>query len=243
MPAGHIAEQFAGLGYDALALYYFGGEDLPKLRAQVPMEFVDNAISYLKKYDNGRIKKISTYGISLGSILALMSGVIFKEITCVIAVSPAHVVTEGFLSRVKMTGNSFLTYQGKDIPYLPLPSDMKMYEIFQSAYKDTARGNIPVEQIQGRILFIASQMDESWPAAYSTKMMESRLVKNQFLYPHKSLVFEKSGHLVGIVPDTKKHRLIPLILLTFRQERRHPKECRMAREKAESEIVRWLEEW
>lgn len=243
IPAGFIAERFADLGYNALALYYFGGEGLPGFRGQIPMEFVEKAISYLKEYDNGRIRKFAAYGDSIGSMPALMSGVLFQAITCIIAVSPTHVVTEGFLTRTKMSGNSFLTYNGIDLPYLPLPSGLKMHEMFQAAYKNTALGDIPVEQIQGRVLFIASELDEAWPAAYSVKRMESRLTENQFPNPHKALIFEKAGHLVGIMPDTRKHLLVPLISLAFKQERSCRKDCKAAREQSQNEIIKWLQEW
>lgn len=189
--AGFISERFADFGFSALALYYFGGVDLPNLRAQIPMEFAQKAVSYLKGYDNCKFKKIGTYGDSIGSMPALMSGVLFNDISCVIAVSPTHVVTEGFLTRKKLTGNSFLTYGGEDIPYLPLPPGMKMYEMFQTAYKDAKSGNIPVERIQGRILLLASEMDEAWPAASSVRSLESRLKENLFSYPHKASFLKK----------------------------------------------------
>jgi hypothetical protein len=52
LPTGYIAERFSDLGYPDLALYYFGGKGLPKIRTQIPMEFFKKAILFLKEYDN-----------------------------------------------------------------------------------------------------------------------------------------------------------------------------------------------
>jgi dienelactone hydrolase len=244
IPAGFIAERFAALGFSALALYYFGGDNLPPLRAQIPMEFAEKAVAFLKNYDNGRIKKIGTYGDSLGSMPALMAGVLFQDISCVIAVSPTHVVTEGFKTRTEFTGNSFLTYKGKDIPYLPLPAGMNMYQMFRTAYQNTAAENaIPVEQIKGKIIFMASELDEAWPTTDSIKRLEARLIESNFSGQHKAVIFEKASHLVGIVPDLKKHRLVSLLKFFYKQERKNPKECRIARKQSEEEIINWLNEW
>jgi hypothetical protein len=44
--------------------------------------------------------------------------------------------------------NSFLTYRGKDISFLPLPSNMKMYKMFEEVYKEKEHGVIPIEKIE-----------------------------------------------------------------------------------------------
>lgn len=241
--AGLIAERFSELGCSALALYYFGGEGLPQQRAQIPMEFVEKALAYLKEYEDGRYKKMGTYGTSIGSMLALEAAILFPEISTVIVASPTHIVTEGFATRTKMTGNSFLTYRGKDIEFCSIPENMKMYAMFQTAYSTMKKGELEVEKIKGKLLFIASEKDEAWPAIESINKMEKRLENQHFVYEHRAIIYKDASHLAGITPNMKKHKLLQLIKFYFRQERKCRKACQEARKESEAEILNWITAW
>lgn len=241
--AGLIAEKLAGYGFAALALYYCKGEDLPPVLSDVPLEIVENAITFLKKY-NGGYKKIGTYGISLGSVLALMSGVVFADISCVIAVSATHIIPEGFINKRKVSGKSFLIYQEKPFEYVPLENDLPNFKRFQNAYETNINENacIPVEKINGRILLIAGTNDESWNSEFSVSYMQRRLNITQFPFQHKLCKY-KGSHYIGIIPDIKKHRLLNLIKLISKEERYNKADCENARKQSEQEIINWLTAW
>jgi dienelactone hydrolase len=207
------------------------------------MELVEKAIAFLKGYEEGRYKKIGTYGTSLGSMPALEAAILFQDISSVIVVSPTHIITEGFATRTKMTGNSFLTFQGKDIEYCPIPENMKMYEMFETAYNNRNKGELQVEKVKGKLLFIASEKDETWPTVASIQSMEKRLEEKHFAYEHRAIIFKEASHLAGITPNMKKHKLLQLIRFYFRQERKCKKACIEARRTSEIEIMNWITSW
>jgi len=237
-----LAEKLSNYGIAALALYYWNGEDLPPVLSDIPLEMVESAVDFLKKY-NGGFKKIGTYGISFGSVIALMSGVIFPEISCVIAVSATHIIPEGFIDKKKVSGKSFLTYKGKPFEYISLESNVPNFKRFQNAYENNSNENtyIPVEKINGRILLMAGN-DESWNSKFSAEYMENRLNINQFPFPHKLCEY-KGSHYIGIIPDMKKYKLLNLIKLISKEERRNKVDCENARKQSEQEIINWIKAW
>lgn len=74
-------------GIPALALALFKTKQTGKFLDRVPVEYVENAIKWLKEqgYQN-----IGIDGMSKGSEMALLSASMFSEISCVIARVPSY---------------------------------------------------------------------------------------------------------------------------------------------------------
>jgi len=239
--AGLLADKLAHNGFSALALYYCKGKGLSKQLSEISLEMVEKSISYLKTRKG--YEKIGVYGISLGSILAFMSGVFFNDISCVIGVSPTHIIPEGFINKRKCSGKSFLSYKGKPLPYIPLENDLSNYDRFQNAYENSlGEGYIPIEKIEAKILLIAGSKDESWNAVYSVEQLKNQLYENKFPYQYKTCIYDGS-HYIGIIPNMKKHKSLHLIKLISKTERENKRLCEEARQLSEQEIVKWLCEW
>lgn len=241
--AGLLAEKFAENGYAALALYYWKGINLPKFLNLIPLDMVEKAIAALKLYNNNQFRKISTYGISLGSILALMSGVVFKEISAVIAVSPTHIIPEGFITRTKCSGESFLTYHGKPYDFTPIVGSLSMYTYFSNAYKSTDKVVIPVEHITGNILLLAGKKDRAWPSSTSVNELQLRMKafnRNNHVITH---IYENAGHFIGVMPDIHKYKRLRLLQITSINEWLHPIACAKARNQSESDVFEFLEKY
>ena len=239
--AGLLAEKLSNYGYSALALYYCKGKGLSKKLSEIPLEMVEKAIVYLKK---NNYKKIGTYGISLGSVLAFMSGIVFSDISCVIGVSPTCIIPEGFISLKYVSGKSFLTYQGKPYPFVPLENDVSNYERFQNVYNHLSDNQacIPIEKINGRILLLAGIRDESWNSVYAITLLKARLERSRFSFPYKTCIYDGS-HYIGVIPDMRKYKALNLIKLISKEERKNKKQCEVSRNLSEQEIIKWLKEW
>ena len=86
------------------------------------------------------------------------------------------------------------------------------------------RTAIPVEDIQGDILFIYAKKDNMWPSGQAVKYMMDRLEKHGFAFRVDGIAYEKASHI--LVP------LHPSQLKMFKVERQYPEECRHSREDA-----------
>lgn len=234
--AGLLAEKFAEKGYAALAMYYWKGIDLPKFLNLIPLDMVEKAIAALKLYK-------STYGISLGSILALMSGTVFKEISDVIAVSPTHIIPEGFITRTRCSGKSFLTYHGKPYNFTPIVGSLSMYTSFSNAYNSADKVVIPVEHISGNISLLAGKKDRAWPSSTSVNELQLRMNafgRNNHVITH---IYENAGHFIGVMPDIHKYKRLRLLQITSINELLHPIACAKARNQSESDVFEFLEKY
>ena len=104
-------------GVPALALALFKTKQTQKDLDRVPVEYVERAITWLKKCG---YQRIAIDGTSKGSELALLAGSMFPEITCVIARVPSYFVSEGLcvkgLSKGP-SGTSCWSYRGKELPF------------------------------------------------------------------------------------------------------------------------------
>jgi hypothetical protein len=119
-------------GINTLALGYFNIPDGPSAIYKVPLEFVEKSAIYLKSIG---YERIGIWGISMGSIYALLSGCYFPElISLVIAASPCYFVTQGMDSKKNiLLDSSSFSYKGENIPYEPYTVKMSMFKnIFQT---------------------------------------------------------------------------------------------------------------
>ncbi|TCL55489.1 bile acid acyltransferase/acyl-CoA thioester hydrolase-like protein [Kineothrix alysoides] len=238
--AGLLAEKLAEDGFASLALYYCKGIGLPQSFNMVPLDMVEKAIAMLKRYNNNQFQKIVTYGVSMGSILALMAGVVFKDVSAVIAVSPTHIIPEGFITKKKVSGQSFLTYRGKPYNYTSIDDTLPMYKYFSKAYESDEKAEIPVENISGNILLLAGKKDCSWPASTSVDKMRLRIEAVRYHEKLHTHVYENGGHFIGIMPDMKKYKHLNLMRLMSKDELLHPKVCEKVRKQSEHDVLKFL---
>ena len=117
LPGIKFAERFADYGIIGLSVSLFGAEGLPDSPDQIPVDMFVPATVFLK--DEKKIKHISIYGQSMGSIFAVLAAQYIGGFENLIMVSPTHVPFEGTLKDKKtMTGHSVATWKGEDIPFV-----------------------------------------------------------------------------------------------------------------------------
>lgn len=243
-----VGAMFAECGITALGICYWNVEGLPKELIRVPIDPFEKAIRWLKNRGYGRI---FIYGISEGGKLALLCASLMPDICGVIAISPMHCLWGGMKGNQNMTSKTFtneseFTYKGKGFPcmmaelkYGPAIKNLILHRQFELAYmyeKPLAhfdeRTAIPVEDINGDILFIYASEDLMWPSGMAVKYMVNRLKQHNFAHQVDILEYEKASHI--LVP------LNPSKLKMFRVERKFPEECRHSREDAFNKTVSWI---
>ena len=170
------ASLLASRGFAALALAYFAFEDLPQVPTEVELEYFFEACDWMLAHPDVMSRGLGLMGVSKGSEMALTVAAHRKEITAVVAISPAHAIV-GFP----------LKYKGKPMDFLKFEPDLvKLSQsgamIFKASYPDAtdAPGHnaaIKVENIQGNILLICGADDQSWMAEKMAGKIRSRLRK------------------------------------------------------------------
>jgi dienelactone hydrolase len=243
--AKHEAEFYHKNGIPAMSLALFGTKQTSGDLSHVPVEYVEKAVQYLKGLG---YQKIGIDGMSKGSEMALVAGSLISDITCVIARVPSYFVSEGLSGKGKKKGpsnTSCWSYKGKDLPYAAYKTrTINILKVFKenkelrirdiNSDKDVTPDTvIPVERINGPILFISSKHDEVWPSYESACLMEDRLNSQSFPHEHKHIAFENMSHAAIVhLPWVYK--------MAFKAERQHPDECAKDREIMKKEMLDWI---
>ncbi len=241
LPGIKFAERFADYGITGLSVSLFGAEGLPDSPDRIPVDMFLPAVQYLRT--KKKIEHISIYGQSMGSIFAVLAAQYIGGFENLIMVSPTHVPFEGTLKDKKtMMGRSVATWHGRDIPFVTADfskvkagkyqnhPDAKcrvtgMWVAYHDAYKDTTKvseAKLSVEKSNARVLLIAGDEDEAWPAEYSVRKIEKDL---------KNVGYDKDVKVI----------VYPLIGLMYKTFGKYKKENMSYLESSEKEIIRWIQ--
>ena len=263
LPGIKFAERFADYGITGLSVSLFGAEGLPDSPDHIPVDMFIPAVSYLREKKN--ISYISIYGQSMGSIFAVLAAQYIGGFENLIMVSPTHVPFEGTLKDKKtMTGKSVATWKGEDIPFIKADfskiratgyyrhPDAKckvtgMWIAYHDAYMDeraVINAKLSVEKTNARVLLIAGDEDEAWPAEHSVRLIEKDLKDKGYGKDVKVIVYPHGSHLNGLMPnrerEKKLYRMIPLIGLMYKTFGKY-KELNISYfDNTEKMIIEWL---
>ena len=230
---GSVNELMAGLlasrGYAALALAYFGVGPLPSQLREIPLEYFEKAVSWLKSQPAIRHESIAVVGRSKGGELALLLGATYPELHPVVSYVPSPYL---FSSFVGGTPASSWTHKGEPLPFVPLRMNLallfrilsrrftkqplsfaSLYEKSVKLKQDWGGAMIPLEQIRGPVLLISGGDDKTWPSTYFSEVAASRLREKEFPYPVRHLSYPDAGHMIQApyLPSTV-HRSGTLLL-------------------------------
>lgn len=215
------ARAFAGEGFAALALAYFGVKPLPEELVEIPLEYFGRAFSWLEEQPEVDAGRIAVVGGSKGGELALLLGATYPEdVKAVVGYVPSGLAWQGisFSPRGLLAGpKSSWTLRGKPVPFLPfaaprfseIPSlvgfvlgkPAVLAPIYERALDDedaVKRAAIPVERIRGPVLLVSGADDRLWPSSRLSEMVIERLEAHGHPYPHEHLRYEEAGHLITI---------------------------------------------
>ena len=263
LPGIKFAERLVDYGITGLSVSLFGAEGLPDSPDRIPVDMFVPAVRYLRK--KKEISNISIYGQSMGSIFAVLAAQYIGGFENLIMVSPTHVPFEGTLKDKKtMTGHSVATWKGEDISFVTADfskvkagkyqrhPDAKckvtgMWVAYHDAYTDAERvrtAKLTPEKSDARILLIAGDEDEAWPAEFSVREIEKDLRAAGYGKDVKVIIYPHGSHLNGLMPnrerEKKLYRMIPLIGLMYKTFGKYRKENLSYFEKSEKEIIDWI---
>jgi dienelactone hydrolase len=214
------AALLASHGFDTLALAYFGMKGLPQYLLEIPLEYFDTALQWLNNQETVHKGKLGVTGASRGGELVLLLGATFPSIRAVAALVPSGIVHGAFPKE----GFAW-TYQGSSIPYaaFDMPPCVTSSSSAQRAISLTpdflnglllgaftkpdsvAPAIIPVEKINGPVLFISGKDDQMWPSSLLSEVSVARLKAYRHPFSFEHLCYEGAGHGIGIpyLPTTE----------------------------------------
>ena len=239
------ARLFSEHGYSTLAMSYYGGEGQKKNMRAIPLEQFQSACDEMKKLG---YKRIGIYGNSKGAGMALLAASVVPDICLVIAASSFGHIMQGTGKPSEDPCKAMVSFRGNDFPYVEkgrLMSDfikrcfkehkVKLLYFFDEwDRKGTEENEIPVEKINGDILFLTSTHDESVPAKRDAELLCKRLERMHFKQNYRHINSETGSHNLGYFPVN--NNMLP-------REKKLPEECEKAREDTLKIILKTLESW
>lgn len=190
-------DRFVEQGYAFLALGYFGSTGTADTLNRISLEVVHKAIMEACKKPLVNGHKIAIIGGSRGGDLALLLGSYYSDISCVVALVPAHVVFPGHTMHFS---TSCWTWKGKELPFVPvneasvpylIKGDLrKTFEVMLADSLAEQAAVINVERINGPVLLLSATGDEVTPSTPSCEKMMQRLEQNGFRHEVKHLAIE-----------------------------------------------------
>ena len=208
------AAALAAHGYVTFALAYFGIPSLPPSLNEIPLEYFEHALRWLRLHCAAADpERIAVMGSSKGGELALLLAATFPEIRAVIALVPSGVVWRG-IGKAQAGGrvHSSWTWRGEALPFVPwqlgrfyaegffrmlLQRPIAFTTLYERALRDSdavARAAIAVEKIQGPVLLISAGDDQVWPSRRMAEMVIERLSAHKFPHAAEHLCCEGAGH-------------------------------------------------
>lgn len=209
-----LAKAIAYHGFSVLDIPYFNYPGLPEKLVNIPIEYFESAIRWIKLQESVKPGNIGLVGGSRGGELALLLGSLYNEFSVIIGWVPAAHLWQG--EEYTMLVPSW-TLKGKPLPFLGEAmsgEDLnKLYsgeitsfrEYFFRSLKNLNRSlinraTIKVENIKAPILLISGKEDQTWPSTEFSEMVIKRLQANHFNYEYKHVAAENAGHHV-FLPD------------------------------------------
>jgi len=193
----------AASGFVAFCLAYFAMDGLPRNFSQIPLEYFERAIEWLRAHPAVDAEHVGVFGMSRGGETALLVGSSFQSIRAVVANVPSHVVWQGTHPDPSVKTSSF-TRAGVDLPYASLVVDrggMTWREWFDVSLRTApVEAAIPVERINGAVLFMSGTEDAIWPCSEMSDRAIGRLHQHGFRFPVEHARYEGGGHAILMPP-------------------------------------------
>jgi dienelactone hydrolase len=216
------AEVLASEGFATLALAYFGVDPLPHELVEIPLEYFERAIAWLKAQPAIEANRIAVVGNSKGGELGLLLGATYpEEIGAVVGYAPSAIVWQGIpFNREAFYGGprSPWSLRGEPVPFISLarptiPEMVSMSSLFlgsipiigcsfyERALDDeeaVAAGSIAVEKINGPVLVISGTEDQMWPSTRFSEMVIERLKAHDHPFSCEHVRYKGAGHLITL---------------------------------------------
>ena len=233
------AALYAAHGYTALALAYFKAPGLPNSIGNMPLEYFQQALTWVHEQLQPANGFVAITGQSRGGELSLLLASRFPQLfSATIAYVPSFVI-HGTL-RAGEPGQApdapVWTWQGKPLPNVwqnnpqadwtafhqrpangePVRQEPAFHTPMRNA-EAVAAASIPVEQIRCPVMLISGTDDGFWPSTWYSEHIEKTLREHQHAWPVEHYRGEGAGHAIGLpnLPATliaKPHPVAQVVL-------------------------------
>jgi dienelactone hydrolase len=216
------AEVLASQGFAALALAYFRMDPLPRELVEIPLEYFERAITWLKSQPEVDANRMGVVGNSKGGELALLLGATYSEdIRAVVGYAPSGIVWQGIsFDREAYYGGprSPWSSRGEPVPFArfarpDVPEMVRMVGFYLGRQPIVGRifyeralddetaisaASIAVEKTNGAVLVVSGTDDQMWPSTYFSEMVIERLKAHDHPFPYEHLRYEGAGHMITL---------------------------------------------
>jgi dienelactone hydrolase len=205
---GAGAALLASHGYAAFTLAYFGVEGVPSELVEIPVEYLIQALEWMRARNEIDPRRIAIIGRSRGSELALLTASLRGDVSSVIAIGPSCVLWGGIPKSSKPSPVAAWTYEGKSLPFLSAkapdelmsefyakgPLQSRLYEFLFSDHNAVEQATIPVERIQGKVLLISGKEDRVWGSPIMAGRILERARQFDRVNSFESIAYDNAGH-------------------------------------------------
>lgn len=193
-------DRFIDEGYAFLAIGYFGRDNTSGVLDRISLNAIYDSIMKVAQHPKIDQRKIALIGGSKGAELILNLASRYPEFTSVVAIVPSHV---SFPATTILSATSSWNYNDEQIPFVPMtwaatPAAMKqdLHKAFSIMLEDdeaVKNAEIPVEKVNGSILFLSATEDELCPSMQMSEKMMERLEQQKFTHFYQHIAIE-GGH-------------------------------------------------
>jgi dienelactone hydrolase len=198
-------EPIARAGFVALCLAYFAMDGLPRHLSEIPLEYFEKAIDWLRAHPRVDRDRVAIFGSSRGGEAALLVAATFPSITAVVANVPSHVVWQG-IHPDRAVKKSSWSFRGTPLPFaslVPAREGLSWRDWFTASIDEGSvppDAAIPVERIKGPILFVTGTEDGIWPCSTMVDRAMERLQQHGFRFATEHVRYEGAGHAILMPP-------------------------------------------
>lgn len=228
-PAAGWAPALASEGFAVLAVAYFAAPGLSPALVDIEVEVVERAVTWLFAGGHVAGETVGVMGISRGSELALLAGVLLDRVGPIVALAPSGISWCGLGAAGPVDAPAW-TFRGEPIPYAAMtdgatpptfatgPVALRpMFDTALGAPTTWAHAEIPVEQASGPILLVSGEDDAMWPSTPMAELIARRAIKCGFPHRVVHLHYAGAGHTGGGVPGSPGETTVhhPLTGVTY----------------------------
>ncbi|MBN3285339.1 ACOT2 thioesterase, partial [Polyodon spathula] len=233
----------AGHGFAAMALAYFGFEDLPERMSEFHLEYFEEALRYLQALPQVREGGVGVLGISKGADLALSMASFLPGVSAVVSVAGCNA---NFMTPLQCGGSTLLPGLGMCLERVRVDEALGGVLDFSDCYEDPRDPSlqgcvVPIERASARFLFLVGEDDQNWPSTLYAMEAAQRLGAHGRA-PPEVVIFPGAGHLLEppYFPHCRAsfHKLVGAPLLWGGQPQPHA----AAQEQAWSRVLSFLKE-
>jgi dienelactone hydrolase len=228
-PAVGWAPALASEGFAVLAVAYFAAPGLPSALVDIEVEVVERAVMWLFAGGHVAGKAVGVMGMSRGSELALLAGVLLDRVGPIVALAPSGISWCGLGPGGPVDAAAW-AFRGEPIPYAAMiggaapptfaagPIALRpMFDAALAAPTIWAHAEIPVERVSGSILLVSGEDDAMWPSTPMAELIARRALDCGFPHRVVHLHYPSAGHTSGGVPDSPGETTVhhPLTGVTY----------------------------